>query len=173
MIAQLTNVSIEMVQQLSTISGQLEENDYSRPLDLLSGNTIGKHIRHVYELYDELLLGLNSSNVNYDARKRNLQIERDPVFANSFASSLVEKLLSMKDDGIIHLKGSYGQAPDIIVNTSIGRELAYNIEHSIHHMAIIQICIKHYFHYVQLDENFGVAFSTQNYLQHVHANLSA
>jgi len=173
MIAQLANVSIEMLQQLSAVSLQLEEGDYSKPLDLLSGNTIGKHIRHVYELYDELLLGLNSSTVNYDARKRNLQIEKDPIFAGNFAADLAEKLLLLEYDAVLHLKGSYGRTSDVIVNTSIGRELAYNIEHSIHHMAIIQICLKHHFSYVKLNENFGVAFSTQNHLKNVHANLSA
>ncbi len=173
MIAQLSNVSIEMLQQLSAVSLQLEEDDYAKPLDLLSGNSIGKHIRHVYELYDELLIGLNSSTVNYDARKRNLQIERDPIFASNFAATLAEKLVNLKDDGIIQLKGSYGQTADVTVKTSIGRELAYNIEHSIHHMAIIQICLKHHFSYVKLDENFGVAFSTQIHLKNVHANLSS
>jgi hypothetical protein len=49
---------------------------------------------------------------------------------------------------------------EILVNTSIERELIYNIEHAIHHMAIIQIAVKHYFKYIDLNKNFGIAYAT-------------
>lgn len=174
MIAQLSSVSVEMIQQLSSVSLQLKEADYAMPLDLLNGNSIGKHIRHVYELFDEMMAGIQSREINYDARKRNLRIEREPIYACNFAAGLTDKLSYLSSDETLTLKGGYGQTADVVVETSLGRELAYNIEHAIHHMAIIQICIKHYFSYVQLDENFGVAFSTQKYLQeNVYTNLPA
>ncbi len=68
MIKQLATVSIEMLQQLHDVTLQLNEKDYSMPLELLNGNTIGKHIRHVYELYDELIRGIVLNEVHYDSR---------------------------------------------------------------------------------------------------------
>jgi len=45
------------------------------------------------------------------------------------------------------------------------RELAYNIEHVIHHMAIIKIALRQHFEEVTIPENFGIAPSTAKYLK--------
>lgn len=172
MIKQLATVSIEMLQQLHDVTVQLNEKDYSMPLELLYGNTIGKHIRHVYELYDELIRGIVLNGVNYDSRKRNLQIESDPIFSCNFALEIGARLSKLEEDKALQLSGNFGDDVNIIANTSLGRELAYNIEHAIHHMAIIKICLNHYFNYVSLHQNFGIAYSTQNYMkENVHPNL--
>jgi len=170
MINQLTTASIDMLKQLNAVAIQLNEKEYSKSLELLDGNTIGKHIRHVYELYDELLNGIAQNEVNYDQRKRNLQIESDPIFACNFANEISVKLRDLESDLLLNLCSNFGES--VKVNTSLGRELAYNIEHAIHHMAIIKICLSHYFPYVSLPENFGVAYSTQKYLkENVYPNL--
>ena len=49
------------------------------------------------------------------------------------------------------------------IKSSVGRELAYNIEHAIHHMAIIKIAIQTVFPKVKLSDHFGVAYSTVRY----------
>jgi len=49
------------------------------------------------------------------------------------------------------------------MNSSYFRELQYNIEHAIHHMAIIKIAIGACFTEVELPANFGVAYSTVRY----------
>jgi hypothetical protein len=46
------------------------------------------------------------------------------------------------------------------INTSLERELVYNVEHAIHHMAIIRIAIEREFPSIKLDKHFGIAFST-------------
>ncbi|MBP7512037.1 MAG: DinB family protein [Bacteroidia bacterium] len=172
MIKQLATVSIEMLQQLHDVTLQLNEKDYSMPLELLNGNTIGKHIRHVYELFDELLMGIVLNEVNYDSRKRNLQIESDPIFSCNFSKEIGTKLSILDEDRALNLSGNFGNEINIIANTSLGRELAYNIEHAIHHMAIIKICLNHYYNYVNLHQNFGIAYSTQNHIkENVHSNL--
>ncbi|MCF8253051.1 MAG: hypothetical protein K9H61_11440 [Bacteroidia bacterium] len=170
MVAKLANISIQLLGQIAQMSQQLNADHYSEPLPLLSGNTIGKHVRHVYELFYEMLQGVENDRVNYDARKRSLLIEEDIAFSNSFVEDLCKKLELISNDKNLILSGNYGAHADVNLNTTLGRELAYNIEHAIHHMAILQICMKHYFAYVQLPENFGVAFSTQKFLkENVHA----
>ena len=44
--------------------------------------------------------------------------------------------------------------------SNLDRELVYNIEHAIHHMALIKIGIKEVAPQLQLPEGFGVANST-------------
>ena len=46
------------------------------------------------------------------------------------------------------------------INTSLHRELQYNIEHAVHHLAIIKIGIKSLEDSFKLDDNFGIAAST-------------
>jgi hypothetical protein len=46
------------------------------------------------------------------------------------------------------------------VNSTYFRELVYNIEHAIHHFAIMAIAVKSNFQEVTLAENFGTAYST-------------
>ena len=175
MINELRQVSVSIFQQLNYLIVQLSDDEYSLPLDLLSSNTVAKHIRHVLELYDEMINGLESGVVNYDARKRNLLIEHNREYAIGFMQDLEQRLQAIKEDAPIQVVASYTEkCSSLLINTTISREFTYNIEHAIHHMAIIQICVKQYWNHIHLDKNFGVAFSTQAYLKkHVHTNIPA
>lgn len=175
MINELRHVSVGIFQQISYLIVQLSDDEYSLPLDLLSSNTVAKHIRHVLEMYDEMLNGIETGVINYDARKRNLLIEHNRAYTISFINDLEQRLSSIAGDSQIQLMVSYTEAASSLhINTTISREFAYNIEHAIHHMAIIQICVQQLWKHIHLDKNFGVAFSTQAYLkQHVHTNIPA
>jgi hypothetical protein len=64
------------------------------------------------------------------------------------------------------LKTDYsGKGTGQMNNTSYNRELVYNLEHAIHHMAIMKIAVDNAFPQVQMPENFGVAYSTIRYQQ--------
>ena len=51
--------------------------------------------------------------------------------------------------------------------TSLNRELTYNNEHAIHHMAILRIALMQESMNVSISENFGVANSTIKYREAV------
>lgn len=168
---ELIIVSQQMLSQIKELVNSMKDADYSEPLPLLSGNTIAKHIRHVLEIYNELLKGINLNGINYDARLRDLLIEHNRDYTIQYIDDLIEQLTQLTEDQPIDLKvcfNTHNQTSQVL--TSLNRELAYNIEHAIHHMAIMQIAINHAFPYIQLDAQFGVAFSTQSYLQNnVHS----
>jgi hypothetical protein len=46
------------------------------------------------------------------------------------------------------------------METSVFRELTYNIEHAVHHMAMIKIGLRDVAPYVVLPPDFGIAMST-------------
>ena len=48
----------------------LSDEIYAKPLNILTGRSIGQHIRHIIEFYHCLLSQANKSVVNYDLRKR-------------------------------------------------------------------------------------------------------
>ena len=60
----------------------------------------------------------------------------------------------------LELSYSHTSNDPIRVASNFERELVYNIEHAIHHMALIKIGIKEVAPQLQLPEGFGVANST-------------
>lgn len=164
----LLSASFEVLGQLRVLAEQLTPGQYSLPLELLNSNTIGKHYRHIIEFY--ICLNRQDKAINYDNRKRDNRLENDPVLAVTTIDE-IKNFLS----GVENIDEQYTYEADfssdggahVVTTTTLGRELAYNIEHAVHHMAIIQIVVQHHFPAVKLEENFGVAASTQRYQQQV------
>lgn len=154
--------------QLKNLAQALSPEQYSRPLDLLTGNTIGKHYRHIIEFYQCML---NAGEcINYDKRQRDAVLEVN----NSTAARALHEIIN-RIAHIETLERTYTYEADfsadnpapVSVSTTIGRELAYNIEHAVHHMAIIQMVVKHYFPDITLEADFGVAASTRRHQQEI------
>jgi anionic cell wall polymer biosynthesis LytR-Cps2A-Psr (LCP) family protein len=51
---------------------------------------------------------------------------------------------------------------EVTIESNYNRELLYNLEHCIHHQALIKVAVLQ-MKYLQIDENFGVARSTIEY----------
>jgi hypothetical protein len=149
--------------QLAHALNEISENSYCQKSILLNGSSIGAHTRHVIELFQCLLNGYESSVINYDKRERSLSIEQDKNIAINLLKATANKI-SLPNKDLI-LQGFYCEDNEIEeseVKTNYFRELIYNLEHSIHHMALIRIGIKELSN-INLPENFGVAPSTIQY----------
>ncbi len=161
----LITSSSNILNQLIGLIKQLNKQEYTTPLPLLMDNSISKHLRHIVEFYDCLFKGLANDTINYDLRERNPAIEDDPEYAIAFIENCLEQLskmeLSNEPIDLISLLSPDGH--EACTKTSIDRELAYNVEHAIHHMAIIKIAIKQCYPHVKLPKEFGVAYSTIQY----------
>ena len=148
--------------QLSLSLDQLEKGQYDYPCTNLSGNSIGQHVRHIIEMFQCLETGYASGEVDYEKRKRDHQIETDKHFACRLLQEITGqinkenkslKLLTYYDD-------SSGQPERI--TTNYYREIAYNLEHTIHHMALIRVGLREIGD-ISLDDSYGVAPSTIKY----------
>ncbi|MCY7360240.1 MAG: hypothetical protein LH609_22845 [Rudanella sp.] len=62
----LKSANTDILMQLAQVVGQLTNADYTRPSDVLSGNTIGKHVRHILEFYQLLVNHAQSGYLNYN-----------------------------------------------------------------------------------------------------------
>ena len=153
---------IKTLLELNVLVGMLSHEQYATPLPILSDSSIGKHIRHIVEFYQCLLSGLPFGTINYDARQRDAQLELDPEYTINYISSLIFSIRKNLNDQELVLIAAFGGV-EHEVKTTYYRELAYNIEHAIHHLAIIKIAIVQCFPSVKLPNNFGVAYSTIQY----------
>ena len=145
--------------ELSHVIGQLKPLDFSNPLPVLSNSTIGQHTRHSIEMFQCLLKGYDNGEFSYDNRERNLLLETDITFAQHHLKLICSEInLPNKT-----LTSSYNLGESIVqVETNFFRELLFNLEHCIHHNALIRIGVNDISD-VAMSEHFGVAPSTMEY----------
>lgn len=164
----LKSVSTDSLMQLAEVVGQLTDADYARPLAVLSGNTVGKHIRHILEFYQLLVSSAETGHVNYDRRQRDGQLEVDTTEALQCIGTIDRAIHRLNLNQPLHLEAdlSVAGAESIQILSTVARELLYNIEHAIHHMALIQVALRNAFPGVVVPEHFGVAYSTAQHQTH-------
>lgn len=147
----------ELFIQLKELLLALSHQSYCKRMPVLSGATIGEHTRHVIELFQELFSGYETGRVNYEERKRDYLIESNQNIAIEKIDTL--SALLQKPDKPLLLISEYGHSSQIAVETNYYRELIYNIEHTVHHMALIRVGVISETN-ITLPASFGVASST-------------
>lgn len=152
------------LQQLEHVMLQISDVQFTRKLPVLNHSTIGMHIRHIIEFYQCLMEANDSKIVDYDSRKRNIVLETQTQKSIAAIHEILDFVQRSTQDFPIVLKANYAlnkEESPITIETTLYRELLYNIEHTVHHMAIIKIGIKELEDsMLSIDENFGVAVST-------------
>ena len=145
--------------QLSDSLHQLSPEEYTYPCKNLSGNTIGQHVRHIVEMFQCLELGYADADVDYEKRKRDRQIETDKNLASGLMEDIIQQI--SKENKSLFLLTYYDDhqiVPEKIA-TNYFREIAYNLEHTIHHMALIRVGLRE-LGGIHVDDSYGVASST-------------
>jgi hypothetical protein len=164
----LKEAAIKQLESIRTILLQIESDDYTAELNTLKNASVGKHIRHILEFYECLLFNSVNDTVNYDNRKRNILLEENVTFALDFLTEIVDTITTINSNKRLILTSNY-QDQSVSMESSLYREITYNIEHTVHHLAIISIAIPIHFDYINLSANFGYAESTINYLKQQNA----
>lgn len=148
--------------QLSELLERIDPREYARPQFQLLNASIGQHVRHLLEIFTELNRGYVSGVVNYELRERDTRLEHDPGFAHSRLAALRQQIAREPRTMLLE---AFLQADDgsrVQMETHYLRELAYALDHAIHHMALIRIGLLENCRAL-VDESFGVAFATQQY----------
>ncbi len=158
----LIEVVVSTLSQVKVYLRQLSPSEYTRSLDLLSGASIGQHTRHILEFYDCLISQKENGEINYDNRSRDYRMESEPVFAAAVIDKICQTLPTCELDQLLTLAHGYDLENEqlVQVQTTFARELLYNVEHAIHHLAMIKIGLKILSPGMQLPADFGVAPST-------------
>jgi hypothetical protein len=155
----LINSINNSLDELIDLLDQISDVEYSNPCSELSCATIGEHTRHILEMFQCLENQYESGIVNYDKRERNKTIENNTNFAISEIQKIKKNL--DKPNKKIDLQQVI-DGEEILIESNYNRELLYNLEHCIHHQALIKVAIL-MCENIKIDPNFGVARSTIEY----------
>ena len=145
--------------ELKDLLNQLSNQDFALPILYLGNSSIGEHSRHIIEMFQCLLNSYESGLLNYDERQRNNLIETDTNFAIQTIDDIIKSI--EKENKNIVLNQMFYQNY-VSIETNYFRELLYNLEHCIHHQALIKVAVFQ-LENIQLTENFGIAPSTIEY----------
>lgn len=149
--------------QVICLLDMLSDADYALPLPIFNGSTIGQHFRHILDFYNCVLKGATHGELNYSYRDRSPSIEINTTMAKAAFHKLQQDIIQLSDTTQLKVCTDFhsdNNSVDVIVNSSVGRELMYAYDHAIHHLAIIKIGIRENFKYEGVDESIGVAPST-------------
>ncbi|HNR19856.1 MAG TPA: DinB family protein [Bacteroidia bacterium] len=150
---------INTLSELTDLLNQLNTQEYTNHVNHLSNATIGQHTRHIIELFQCLINNYETGTVNYDSRLRNRKIETDIKYAVACIESIMQSINKVDIEMLLeqNLEGQTKQ-----IKTSYLRELFYNLEHCIHHQALIKVALFDNSK-ILVSKNFGVAPSTIQY----------
>lgn len=151
--------------QLLELLMKIGHDHYIARPEVLFGASVGEHYRHIIEFYLLLVSGSFTGAVNYDNRERNIKLASCIDCAKETIQRIIPELEKLNLQQLLNLEADYSTGGNSThqIPTSIGRELAYCVEHSIHHQAIIKTGIIALGQKHLVDDQFGVAYSTIRY----------
>ena len=136
---------------------------YSRLVETPYGASIGGHYRHILEHFQCLVRGMRSGEINYDARERNPRLETEVTYATIATCDVLRAIKNYTEESLarpckVVNSVAYVSGERSVMDSNIGRELAYCAGHAIHHYAIIRLICSHLG--IEVPKEFGIAPST-------------
>lgn len=135
----------DVLGQLADAIAAIDLDDYTARAYQSSGS-VGAHVRHCLDHVAALESALVSGELCYDHRQRNTAVEQDPRLGvsrlrrarmrlNGYAADLVERPLTLVAQ--VSADGTSVRVP-----TTVGREVAFVISHTIHHSALVAVLLE-------------------------------
>jgi hypothetical protein len=149
----------DQLQSLAKLLTTLSDDCFTKKIAHLGNASIGGHTRHVIELLQCAVEGYSLGMVDYVNRKRDLNLEIDKSFAQQSLLHLCE-CINKIDQPLKLVTESASSNEEVF--TTYYREVVYNAEHTIHHLALIKVALIE----MKLDivnADFGMAYSTIAY----------
>ena len=160
------DASLNMLDSIKSLLSIIPLKVYLKPDHILSNATQGQHFRHIIEFY-QCIIEINENRlICYDDRKRDLELERSIDIMLKKINKLGDAIKMLDTNTPIQTLSKFTSDPEetmVKINSSIGRELSYGFDHSIHHLAIIKIALSINHPEIELPEGLGVAPSTLQY----------
>lgn len=162
----IKQATVNVLSELKMILEVTDHNDYQMKLKIFSGSSIGMHTRHIIEFFQCLVSQSSSDVISYDNRQRKKRLEQEVLEAIKAIEKVINAIEKIKEDKKLNLRVNYSTISNSFseVETTLFRELAYNLEHAIHHNALIRIGLNITSPQMIIPSSFGIAPSTIKYL---------
>lgn len=135
----------DTLRRLAAAVRPLTEAQYARR-ELRSSGSIGAHVRHCLDHVCALERGMAIGEVCYDHRQRDTVVEHDVQLGISRLQRAVSRISALDDRFLnrpLTLRAEVSEDGCVIrVPTSVGRELAFVISHTIHHSALVAVLLE-------------------------------
>jgi hypothetical protein len=161
----LIETNIRCLRQALCLLERIDDATFAASPAGMEPHRAGAHLRHVLEFYQAFLEGVGAGHIDYDARRRDPEMERSRRAAAAATKEIVRELRSspaLRVDNVVfvHIEGALAQS-------AIDRELQVLSSHTIHHFALIAVTLR--LHGIPMPPEFGMAPSTLRY----HATRAA
>jgi uncharacterized damage-inducible protein DinB len=148
--------------QLADVVRALPDRAYAAPGPRGVSGSVGGHVRHCLDHVLALEQALVSRRIDYDTRRRGSGIETDRHAALDALDAARARLVALDDRwlaGLVSVESQIAPGePRVVTQSTIGRELAFVISHTIHHNATLNVLLHHDAH--DTPAGFGYAPST-------------
>ena len=135
-----------LLDDLASVVAPLDVEAYTaRPLSHASGS-IGAHVRHCLDHVGSLLSAQPAAVLSYDHRERGTAVEGDPAEALRRIMRLKAAfdrwpIGSLEEPILVRAKTS-ASFDETTMFSTIGREVAFVVSHTIHHQALISVLLE-------------------------------
>src|SRR4030095_11719380 len=92
----------EVLLQGLTLLFDLDDHRYSQIAGAPFNASIGQHYRHVLEHFQSLTRGLQSGEINYDARERNVRLQSEVIYGSIVTCDILRVLKRHTDETLAH-----------------------------------------------------------------------
>lgn len=153
----MKTLALENLHQLKQLACRISPMVYMQKLEVLSGQSIGDHYYHIIDSYYQLMNGISPHTVNYMNHCADKDAAKLPQAAVESIDSIISAIntINLHQDITVETV-LLGETTDKAFNSSLGRELAYCIEHSTHHQTLIKTALSELKRTRLIDNSFGL-----------------
>jgi hypothetical protein len=151
-----------LLQQMRSMIERMDDDTYVLPAPGRTSGGVGGHVRHCLDHIAALVHATRTGVVEYDRRQRGTDVETCRASAVDRIGELTARLgtldSSMLDEPLLVETQIDPAGAMILTRSSVCREVAFLISHTIHHNAIVAQLLAG--RTVALEARFGVAPAT-------------
>jgi uncharacterized damage-inducible protein DinB len=152
----------QRLDQIGALLLEIPEHIYTAPVESHVSGTLGQHVRHCLDHVSALLSAEPATTLSYDRRRRGTSVESDGAAALQQIlrlKSALERWSARSLDEPIRVSSTIDSSGASIAGWStLGRELAFVLSHTIHHQATMAAVLA--LHGIAVPAGFGYAPST-------------
>ncbi|MGJ3242269.1 MAG: DinB family protein [Opitutales bacterium] len=165
-MASLLHDNANCLEQIRRLLTDLPGEAYRCAHPAVFDASIGQHLRHVVDHYEQFLGGLDEGVIDYSRRSRRQAVETDRSTAVGLLEDQQAALRRLAEAGLdldepveVHEEADGADAAPAA--STLRRELQFLLSHTVHHCALIGVICRQTEQ--ALPEGFGIAPSTLRY----------